>query len=251
MVLFFQRVRNRARRWDSGGYHGAATTETDCGLAGGILRVEDGGMNSIRLVLAIVAGCGLLRPAPLPADVPAPTFQMEKHYSADLEVVLKQGMVIESKTYIDGDKMRSNAHMNGMDMAIIVRKDTKKIYQVMEAQKMVLESEYNPDRFPGASAASFGPEGTFDLIGPATVDGVACMKYKVTSDKTKQVFYFWLDAALKVPVEMAATDGSLVVKWKNFTAGPQDPALFEPPSGYQVIDAPAMPNGMPGSAPGP
>ena len=71
-------------------------------------------------------------------------------------------------------------------------------------------------------------------------------KYKVTSDKTKQVFFFWLDVARKIPVQMAAADGSLVVKWKNFVAGPQDPSLFEVPAGYQVTAMPDMP-GMPGT----
>jgi len=198
-------------------------------------------MNSIRLVLAIVAGVCLLRPELLRADDGAVPFAMEKHYSADLTITMKSGMVIQSKTYVDGDKMRSDATMNGMAMAIIVRKDMKKIYQVMEAQKMVMESDFNPDKYPGGSAASFGPEGKFDLVGPDTVDGVACTKYTVTSDKTKQVFYFWLDVARKVPVQMAATNGSLVVKWKNFAAGPQDASLFEVPAGYQVMDMPGMP----------
>lgn len=204
-------------------------------------------MNSTRLVLAIVAGCCLLRPAPLPADDATTPFAMEKHYSADLAITTKEGMEIQSKTYIDGDKMRSDVNLHGMAMSIIVRKDTKKIYQIMDAQKMVMESDYNPDKFAGGrTAASFGPEGKFDLIGPDTLNGVACTKYKVTSDKTQQVFFFWLDTARKVPVEMAAPDGSLVVKWNNFAAGPQDPALFEPPAGYTVIGAGDMPGGMPG-----
>jgi negative regulator of sigma E activity len=200
-------------------------------------------MNPLRLVFAIVAGCCLLRPAALLADDVAPPFAMEKHYSADLAITTKDGRAIQSKTYVDGDKMRSDVTMNGMAMAIIVRKDIQKIYQLMESQKMVMESDYNPDKFPGRTAASFGPEGTFALVGPDTVDGVACTKYTVTSDKTRQVFYFWLDTARKVPVQMAAVDGSLTVKWKNFTVGPQDASLFEVPAGYQVMTMPGMPSG--------
>jgi hypothetical protein len=113
----------------------------------------------------------------------------------------------------------------------------------MNAQKMVMEMPYDPDKFQGRTAASFGPEGTFELVGPDTIDGVSCTKYKVTSDKTKQVFYFWLDVARKVPVQMAAADGSLTVKWKNFTVGPPDASLFEVPEGYQVMAMPGMPGG--------
>src|ERR1700683_2050539 len=166
-------------------------------------------MNSFLFTVAIGFGSCFLLTAGLRADDTAPPFTMEKHYRADLAITTKEGMAIQSKTYVDGDKMRSDVTMNGMAMSIIVRKDTQKVYQVMEAQKMVMEMPYAPTKFGGRTAASFGPEGKFVLIGPDTVDGVACTKYAVTSDKTKQVFYFWLDVAEKIPVQMAATDGSL------------------------------------------
>jgi len=197
-----------------------------------------------RLFLLVVAGYCVLRPAPLPAEDVAPPVTMEKHYSADLAILMKNGMAIQSKTFVDGDKMRSDVTMNGMEMALIVRKDTRKIYQVLVAQKMVMEMPYNPDKFPGGTGASFGPEGKFEPVGPDTVDGLACTKYKVVSDKTKQVFYFWLDAARKIPVQMSAANGFLTVKWKNFAAGPQDASLFEVPAGYQVTTMQGMP-GMP------
>ena len=215
----------------------------NCALAGRILPVKDAGMNPSRLVFAIVAGCCLLRPASLLADDATPPFAMEKHYSADLTITTKNGMALQSKTYVEGDKMRSDVTINGMEMAIIVRKDIKKVYQLMVSQKMAMETDFDPNRIQGNTAASFGPEGKFVLIGPDTVDGVACTKYTVTSDKTKQVFYFWLDVDRKVPVQMAATDGSLTVKWKNFTVGPQDASLFEVPAGYQVTAMPGMPGG--------
>jgi hypothetical protein len=143
--------------------------------------------------------------------------------------------------------MRSETMMNGMEMATIVRKDQQKIYQIMVSQKMAMELPYDPDKFKGSTAASFGPEGKFELVGPDVVDGVVCAKYKVTSDKNPEVLYFWFDAARKAPVEMAAADGSFTAKWKNFKSGPQDPALFELPAGYQVMPMPAMPGTeMPG-----
>ncbi len=206
-----------------------------------VLPVEDAGMNPSRLVFAVVAGCCLLRPEPLAAQAGVPPFAMEKQYSADLTITTKDGTAIQSKTYVDGDKMRSEMAMNGMEMATIIRKDKRKIYHVMVSQKMIMEMDYDPDKFKGRTAASFGPEGKFELVGPEAVDGVACTKYKVTSDKTKQVFYFWLDVARKVPVQMAAADGSFTAKWKNYKPGPQDASLFEPPAGYQVMPMPNIP----------
>jgi hypothetical protein len=204
-------------------------------------------MTRLRLVLAIVAGCCLLRPAALPAADTTPPFAMEKHYSADLAITTDKGMNIQSKAYIDGDKMRSDVSMNGMALSIIVRKDLKKIYQIMDVQKMVMISDFDPNKNTAMrAAAAFGPEGKFELIGPDTVDGIACTKYKVTSDSSKQVYFFWLDTAHKVPYEMASADGALVVKWTNFVAGPQDASLFEPPAGYQTMEMPDAAD-MPGA----
>lgn len=173
---------------------------------------------------------------------------MDTQYSADLVFTTKDGTTVRAKTFLSGDKLRSEMTMGGMNMATIVRKDKQKIYQVMESQKMVMEMDYDPNKLAGNAAASFGPQGKFEVVGPDTVGGVACVKYKVTSDKGGQVFYFWADAAHKVPVQMAAEDGSFTVQWKNYKTGPQDAALFEVPAGYQVMPMPAMPNmpSMPG-----
>jgi hypothetical protein len=209
------------------------------------LVIEYAGMNPTRLVFALMAGGCLLRPGPLTAQETAPPYVMEKHYSSDLTITTKDGMTIPSKTFVDDDKMRSDASMNGMDMSFIVRKDQKKVYQVLVAQKMVMEMPYDEEKFKERTGGSMGPEGKFDLIGAEAVDGVACTKYKVTSDKGK-VFFFWLDAARKVPAQMSAADGSFTVKWKNFKAGPQDAALFEIPAGFQVMPVMGHPN-LPGA----
>ncbi len=206
-------------------------------------------MNFLRFALVVVAGLGLMHLQPARAQVIAAPFEMNKEYSADLSIVTKDGQTIESKTYVSGDKMRGSVSMGGMQMETIVRKDKQKIYQVMDAQKMVMEMDYDPAKFmQGRTAAAFGPMGKFELVGPDTVDGVVCTKYKVTSDKGES-YFFWLDVAHKAPVEMAAVNGSFTVKWKNYKVGPQDPALFEVPADYQVMAMPNMP-GMSGGGPG-
>ncbi len=201
-------------------------------------------MTRFHLLLVLAFVCGWLSPASLPAQEVRPPFTMNKQYSADMTIVTKNGMTLETKSYIDGDKMRSEMEMNGIKMATIIRRDKSKIYQLMPSQKMVLEMDYDESKFKGQSAAAFGTDGKYELVGPDLADGVNCTKYKVTSDKNHQVFFFWLDTANQVPLKMEAQDNSFTVKWKNFKAGPQSPDLFELPAGYQVMPMPAMP-GMP------
>ena len=202
-------------------------------------------MTRFHLILALVFGSCWLTSAPSRAQDAQPPFAMAKQYSAALTITTKGGLNISSQANVDGDKMRSEMEMNGMKMATIIRKDKLKIYEVMPAQKMVLQMDYDESKFKGQVAAAFGTEGKFELVGPEVVDGVASSKYKVTSDKTHQVFFFWLDMVNKAPVKMEAEDKSFSVEWKSYKPGPQSPDLFEIPAGYQVMDMPSMP-GMPG-----
>ncbi len=202
-------------------------------------------MSPLRLAVAFVAVACLLRPTVLRAD-DAPPFTMAKQYSTDMVITTSQGMNLTSHTAVDGDKMRSDMQMsNGMTVSTIVRKDTKKLYHILDAQKMVMVSDFDPDKAAGKAAATVnGPSGKFELVGPDTVDGVAVTKYKVTGDDGK-VSFFWVDPASKAPVKMASADGNMSMTWKNYKPGPQDAALFEPPAGYQMMNMPSG-MGMPG-----
>ena len=86
------------------------------------------------------------------------------------------------------------------------------------------------------------------MIGPDTAEGVACSKYKSVTEDGKT--YFRADPARHIPVKMTAADGNFTVVWKNYQAGPQDPSLFEVPTGYQTMDLPAMPTMSPGTGVG-
>jgi Domain of unknown function (DUF4412) len=201
------------------------------------LSVKDSGMNPSRLVLAIVAGCCLLRPSPLAAQDAAPPFVMEKQYSADMVISTGKGQDLTQKIYNDDGKLRTEITTHGMQIVGIIRPDLKKIYSVMVAQKMVMEVPYDAEKYKKQLAAASGPEGKFEVIGPDAVDGVACTKYKVTGQDNK-VLFFWVNTATKTPVKMMAEDGSFTLFWKNYKPGPQDPSLFEPPADYQVITMP-------------
>lgn len=208
-------------------------------------------MNPSRLFLVVVAGCCLLRPESLFAQTPdaVSPFGPTKQFSADMVITTDKGQNITQKIYNDSGKVRTEMSMQGMQMVSIVRPDQQKVYSVMVAQKMVMVMPYDPEKYKKMMVASSGPQGKFELVGPDTVEGVVCTKYKVTSDKDNKVFFMWVDAATKVPVKMMAEDNSVTILWKNYKTGPQDPALFEPPADYKVMSMPGAP-GMPGGAPG-
>lgn len=221
----------------------------NCALAGLFSGDQNSGMSPLRLLAAFVLTACLLPPAALRAD-DAPPFTMAKQYSADMTITSNQGFNMTSHTAMDGDKVRSDMQMsNGMAVSTIIRKDQKKLYHILVAQKMVMVADFDPTKMDNASAVVNGPKGKFELVGPDSVDGVAATKYKVTSDG--KVSYFWIDTTTKNPLQMAAEDGSYTVRWKNYKPGPQDASLFEPPAGYQVMNVPSGMGAPGGGAPPP
>jgi hypothetical protein len=201
-------------------------------------------MKPSRLLLLLVAGCCFLRSEPASAQSAAPPYVFPKQFSSDETVTTKDGNVINIKAYMDNGKVRSEVNRSGMQIISIIRPDEQKMFTVLEAQKMVMASALDPAKLKQYLPPGSGGDAKMETVGPDTIDGTPATKYKITSDNGK-VVYLWVGTASQFPLKLTPDDGGFTLVWKNFQAGPQDPSLFEPPAGYQVINAPA---GMP--APG-
>lgn len=203
-----------------------------------VLLVKNTNVNTSRLLFAILAGCCLLRLESLAAQDAAP-FVFAKQYSADVATTDKKGDALESKMYVDSGKLRAEANTNGTSRQIlIIRHDQHKFYQVMVDRKMVMETPMDSERYKKAMGP-YSPENKFDWIGPETVDGVACTKYKGTYPGIyghAKVVFLWVDVAKQVPIKMLEENGTTI--FKNYKVGPQDALLFEPPAGYQIMPMP-------------
>ena len=191
----------------------------------------------------------LLCPALAGAQTSAPPFVPDKQYSAD-ETITTGDRTTEAKSAVDNGKVRMEMNMNGMPMISIVRPDQGKMYSVMVEQKMMMVMPLSPAT-QQKMAAMTDDSTKFETAGPDTVDGTACTKYKMTT-KDGSVYFLWANATSKTPVKLASQDGATSIVYKNYKAGAPDASLFDPPAGFQVMNMPAMPGGMPGGggAPG-
>jgi len=212
-------------------------------------------MHFTRLALFSVAGFCLGLGPLLDAQTPgpgAPPWSPDKQFSSDEVVSLKNGMSLAGKLYMDNGKIRTEMSMNKMGMIAIIRPDEQKILTVLPVQKMVMEMPVDAEKMKQVTLLAPGANSKFDFVGPDAILGTSCLKYRMTTDG--KVFFWWVNATTNVPVKIASEDGSFSTTFTNYKAGPQDPALFEPPAGYQVMQmpAPAIPGGgaPDGGAPG-
>ncbi|HLP08718.1 MAG TPA: DUF4412 domain-containing protein [Opitutaceae bacterium] len=175
-------------------------------------------MKSLKLLLCLgLAAVGAHAASKNPmADWP-------KAYSVET-VTTVAGTTSATKLFVDGDKIRTEMDANGMQMISIIRQDKKVSYTLMPAQKMVMENAI-PDA--PAAAGQSGPEPTWEKVGSANVNGVACTEYKVTTGADVAHYFLNSDNFL---VRLATKD--MTMDYKNFKAGAQDAALFEVPAGY-------------------
>ncbi|MFT3830614.1 MAG: DUF4412 domain-containing protein [Opitutaceae bacterium] len=174
-------------------------------------------MKSLKLLLCV----GLAAVAAQAASK-GPMADWPKAYSVET-VTTVAGTTSATKLFVDGDKMRTEMDANGMQMISIIRTDKKVSYTLMPAQKMVMENPI-PD-VPAAAQAA--PEPTWEKVGSANVNGVACTEYKVTTGADVAHYFLNGDNLL---VRLATKD--MTMDYKNFKAGAQDAALFEVPAGY-------------------
>jgi hypothetical protein len=201
-------------------------------------------MHLTRVALLVVAGWTLLL-QPLHAQAPAP-WTPDKQYSADQVMTTKDGTTMNTKVFVDSGKIRTETNAHGMNMVAIMLPAEKKMYTVMVDQHMVMEMPLNDARAQQMAAATGSGNAKFDLVGPDAVDGVATIKYKMTTANNPKAIFWWINPATKSPVKMASEDGDFTLTWKNYKPGPQDPTLFQPPAGWQVVQMPGG-MGMPGS----
>ncbi|MDD2677423.1 MAG: DUF4412 domain-containing protein [Methylacidiphilaceae bacterium] len=143
------------------------------------------------------------------------------------------GVTIVQHLYRDGDKLRLESQQGPETEIILLRKDQKKVYTILPARKLVLESSYRDT----GSAANLGiPKeagASWVLEGKETIRGHACAKYRMKGSQKDA--YIWVEEAGKFPLRVALMDGRTVVDWDQYQAGPQAAALFEPPADYQKI----------------
>jgi hypothetical protein len=179
-------------------------------------------------------------------DMTSP-FDMHQQYSADVVIHTEDAMKM-FEVYFDNGKARLERNDEGKLTATIVRPDQQKFYYLNMNTKAALDLPYAADQFRNQIFVITGAPGNYQLVGPETTEGIACLKYKGTGAVDKKAYTAWVDATTKAPVKIVADDATFGMVWKNYKPGPQTAALFELPPDFKVISPPGQ--GTAGGAPG-
>ena len=141
-----------------------------------------------------------------------------------------------------GNRLRIEG-MNGRGYAII-DKDAGRMIMVMTERKMYIEMPRDMTGEPNVLEGLESANATFKKIGTEVVAGLNCTTYETsTSDHKGKICLtddgVWLRAASDDPNHRRELEAVKV------TYTDQPASLFEPPAGFQKMEMPTMPSGMP------
>ncbi len=143
---------------------------------------------------------------------------------------------------VKGNRLRVEG-MNGRGYAIIDR-DAGRMTIVMTERQMYLEMPHDVARDASGMEGLEAAGATFKKLGTETVAGLECTNYETSNNDRKGKICLtgdgvWLRATSDDPNHRR----DLVATKVTFASQPA--SLFEPPAGFQKLDIPAMPGGMP------
>jgi hypothetical protein len=165
------------------------------------------------------------------SPLPVPTVE----YSADRVMETSAG-TFNGRVYAARGRERAELEIEGMKSAMILKFDEKVGYMLMPAQKMYQTVDFAKAR----QQAGTGPTEnvSISVVGREDVEGRSATKYKVLmKDGSAGGFMWFTDEGIAVKMDLLVKSGGgksdrMTVTLKNLQIGPQDPAVFEVPSGY-------------------
>jgi outer membrane lipoprotein-sorting protein len=176
--------------------------------------------------------------------LPSPTVE----YSADRTMESDAG-TFTGKVHFTKDKERAEMQMQGMSSVTIQRRDKQLSWMLMPAQRMYMERSIREAR----QQMRDGPPDnvTISEVGKETVGGVETTKYKLLMrDGSAGGFMWFTREGIAMKMDLLQKQGGektrMTITLSNLKIGPQDPALFEVPSGYNKMPNMGRMLGAPG-----
>jgi hypothetical protein len=180
----------------------------------------------------------LLAASPVRAAGP---FDLTVDYSADSTVGSGDHARL-GRLWRTRQALRHESTEQGQSQIIIARLDRGLAWLVVPALRVSIETDIGG---LGGLAGLLGGAGKAQPLGSETVEGQRAGKYRVTVDDAKAgrfdglVWSTGQGVVLRIDGEgeHAGQRGRVLLSFRNIRIGPQDDALFEPPSGFNRVRA--------------
>jgi hypothetical protein len=163
-------------------------------------------------------------------------------YSVDVVTTQRTRTALMMRTYVDGNKRRTEQETNNGQLVLILRGDVNLMYTVVVSRKVYRVSPLESSLLKSLDAYDLAKDMilSHEKAGTETVKGQVCDKYRFSTPTGKTQGagaldstsgFIWISQSTHLPV-MSETESATTL-WENLDIGPQDSSLFEPPAEFQ------------------
>mgnify|MGYP001215989467 CR=1 FL=1 len=164
------------------------------------------------------------------------------------------GSSVNSKVWVEGDKVKTDSIVEGQNIISIVDGDTFYTYFPAEnrAMKMTVaagqkngEKTETPIDF--IEDADNRPD-QYKIVETTMYDGVECKVVVVTDAYGKEQSRMWVRTDYGIPVRIESVDpngGKTIMEFKNLKIGKLPADTFQLPAGVEIVDASNLLNNLP------
>lgn len=146
---------------------------------------------------------------------------------------------ITTKVWIKNNKMRMEMTAEGQLIITLLDMDAQTMYLYYPDQNMAMKVTYEPTESAMEEAQSitdYNPT----IIGTETMDGKVCLVVEYNIEGQAVKMWIWKDKGFPIRVEMATTEGTIVVEYKNIEFVDIPDSTFQLPEGVEIIEIPGM-----------
>ncbi|MGB7532347.1 MAG: DUF4412 domain-containing protein [Halobacteriota archaeon] len=151
-----------------------------------------------------------------------------------------------SKQWVKGNKMRMEMTAEGKTMIIIMDGDKQEMYMYYPGENMAIKMDFSQAPESAVEEAVSIEQYNPKVIDTETIDGKLCTVVEYASPEGSAKMWLWQKQGLPVRMEVATTEGTSRIEWKNFEFGDIPDDKFVLPDDAEIM---GMPSGMP-SIPG-
>lgn len=203
-------------------------------------------MRSFRWVisLAILLAIAMVGKGPSSSAQEPESFRSDNEIEFSARLTWRSGgKTSKAQLFVKGDRYRIE-HMAGVRTDLgyagvtIIRLDKQKVWYVLSQRRLVVAVPLTVDYLLPFTVPLNG-ETARTLIGDAFAGGRPAKLFEVVVDRSgrRETFFEWVDIERDVLLKLVSQDRDWSVEYEHIVYSTQPEFYFEPPLGYQRIEA--------------
>ncbi len=203
-------------------------------------------MRSFRWVisLAILLAIAMVGKGPSSSAQEPESFRSDNEIEFSARLTWRSGgKTSKAQLFVKGDRYRIE-HMAGVRTDLgyagvtIIRLDKQKVWYVLSQRRLVVAVPLTVDYLLPFTVPLDG-ETARTLIGDAFAGGRPAKLFEVVVDRSgrRETFFEWVDIERDVLLKLVSQDRDWSVEYEHIVYSTQPEFYFEPPLGYQRIEA--------------